>query len=120
MTAEDLLLAVVGPCAAGKSTLIEGLRQHGYQARHVAQEHSYVQEMWKLLTSPDYLIYLDVSYQVSKQRTDSTWQETIFNRQIERLAHARDHADLIIQTDDLEPEEVLEQVLKFLGKIPDE
>jgi len=61
MTSDDLLLAVVGPCAAGKSTLIEGLRQHGYQARHVAQEHSYVPEMWKLLTSPDYLIYLDVS-----------------------------------------------------------
>jgi thymidylate kinase len=117
MTAESLRLAVVGPCAAGKSTLIEGLQQHGYEARHVAQEHSYVPAMWKLLASPDVLIYLDVSYQVSKQRTDSSWQEKIFNKQLERLSHAREHADLIINTDQLSPQEVLDQVLDYLGGV---
>lgn len=115
MTSHSLRLAVVGPCAAGKSTLIEGLKRHGYQARHVAQEHSYVPEMWKLLASPDVLIFLDVSYQVSKQRTDSSRQEKIFNKQLERLSHAREHADLTIQTDQLSPEEVLDQVLGYLG-----
>ena len=52
-------IGVVGPCAAGKTTLIAGLRNHGYTAKHIAQEHSYVPAMWQLLTNPDILIYLD-------------------------------------------------------------
>lgn len=116
MKAERPLLAVVGPCAAGKSTLISYLTQQGFPARHVAQEHSYVPDMWQRLASPDYLIYLDVSYQVSKARTDSTWQEAIYKKQVKRLAHAREHADLVLCTDNLTPEEVAEQVLEFLNR----
>ncbi len=56
------LIGVVGPCAAGKTTLVSGLRQAGYEVRHIAQEHSYVADMWKRLTNPDILIYLHVSY----------------------------------------------------------
>lgn len=110
------VIAVVGPCAAGKTTLISGLKDHGIQARHVAQEHSYVPQMWELLVDPDYLIYLDVSFPVSRERTDSNWQETIFNKQVARLGHARDHADLIINTDQKSPEEILTSVLEFLDR----
>lgn len=108
------VIAVVGPCAAGKTTLISGLRDRGYLVRHIAQEHSYVPQMWELLVNPDYLIYLDVTYQVSKERTDSTWQETIFNKQVNRLRHARDHADLIINTNQISPEQVLTSAIEFL------
>lgn len=110
------MIAVVGPCAAGKSTLVSALIELGYSAKHVAQEHSYVPEMWQILVSPDILIYLDVSFPVSRQRTGSTWQESIFNKQISRLTHAREHADLILNTDTHQPEEILELVKDFLER----
>jgi thymidylate kinase len=110
MSSEKLLIAIVGPCAAGKSTLADSLDYLDCTFRQVAQEHSYVQEMWKLFTNPDFLIYLDVSYSVSIARSKNSWKEEIFNKQIERLQHARENADLYIQTDQLEPEEITRQV----------
>ncbi len=111
MKDEEPVFGVVGPCAAGKSTLVKELLSKGYQARHIAQEHSYVQDMWKQITNPDILIYLDVSYEISIQRTDSNWSKVIYDNQIQRLIHAKKHADLIIETDDLTPEKVLELVI---------
>ncbi len=116
MTSQALVLGIVGPCAAGKSTLIAQLRLLGYQAKHIAQEHSYVQDMWAQIARPDYLIYLDVSFEVSKLRTGSDWYWQIYDNQIQRLAHAREHADLYIQTDDKTPNEVLQLVLAELEK----
>lgn len=110
----DLRIGVVGPCAAGKSTLIAGLRLRGYQAKHIAQEHSYVQDMWQRLTNPDVLIYLDASYPVTLQRRKLNWTEAEYLVQIDRLAHARQHADLRINTDSLAPEEVVERVIQWL------
>lgn len=120
MKARQLVIAVVGPCAAGKTTLIAGLEAHGYSARHVAQEHSYVPDMWRKLTDPDVLIYLDVSYPVSKRRTDSSWQSITFNKQLDRLVHAREHADLLIETDELAPDQVLQVTLKYLEEMTHE
>jgi len=34
-------IAVVGPCGAGKSILADALRENGYDARQIAQEHSF-------------------------------------------------------------------------------
>jgi cytidylate kinase len=110
----DLKIGIVGPCAAGKSTLIAGLRLRGFQAKHIAQEHSYVKDMWRRLTNPDVLIYLDVSYPVSLRRRKLDWNEAEYQVQIDRLAHARQNADLIIDTDPLQPEEVVERVLRFI------
>ena len=107
-------IGVVGPCAAGKSTLITALRQRGYSARHIAQEHSYVQDMWRRLTNPDLLIYLDVSYTLTIQRRRIDWTQAEYQIQLERLHHARQHADFYLNTDDLTPEQVLESVLKFI------
>jgi guanylate kinase len=108
------LVGVVGPCGAGKSTLITGLERHGYACRHIAQEHSYVQAMWQRVAKPDILIFLDASFPVSTARRKLDWQKTDHEEQYRRLAHARQHADLVVDTDALIPEQVLQKVLDFL------
>jgi dephospho-CoA kinase len=109
-------IGVVGPCAAGKTTLIAGLRQLGYQAKHIAQEHSYVPYMWQRLTNPDVLIFLDVSFALTLQRRKLDWTEAEYLEQQRRLEHARRHANLVLDTDGLSPEQVLQRVLQFLGE----
>jgi thymidylate kinase len=118
MNPESPVIGVVGPCAAGKSTLVGQLRSRGYLVRHIAQEHSYVPDMWKQIARPDILIYLDVTFDVSRQRTGSSWSQDIYGNQIQRLMHARQNADLYIKTDELTPEQVLEMVLDHLEARP--
>ena len=108
------LIGVVGPCGAGKSTLVAGLEKHGYACRHIAQEHSYVPDMWQLITQPDILIYLDASFAVSTARAKLNWLEKDYTEQLKRLAHAREHANLFIETDELTPEAVIQKALNFL------
>ena len=108
------LIGVVGPCGSGKSTLIEGLERHGYACRHIAQEHSYVQSMWQVISKPDLLIYLSASFIVSTVRRQLNWQEKEYAEQLRRLTHARQHAHLIVDTDDLTAAQVLQTVLDFL------
>jgi cytidylate kinase len=112
---KDLLIGVVGPCGAGKSTLIDGLARLGYHTRHIAQEHSFVKDMWKRLTNPDILIFLDASYATTCQRRELNWTEADWQEQQQRLSHARAHADLYVETDSLSREEVLGKVAKFLA-----
>ena len=117
MTASNsFLIGVVGPCGAGKSTLIEGLDERGYATRHIAQEHSYVRDMWQRITNPDVLIFLQVSFTVSLERRPMNWNESEYNEQQHRLSHALEHADLVLDTDQLSIQEVLEQVINFLEK----
>jgi deoxyadenosine/deoxycytidine kinase len=109
------VIGIVGPCAAGKSTLVSALIKYGYpQVRHIAQEHSYVPYMWQRIAKPDLLIFLDVSYPLTLSRRKMNWTEAEYAEQIFRLRHARQHANLIIQTDNLPPSEVLHQVITFL------
>jgi len=110
------LIGVVGPCAAGKSTLIAGLTRLGYRSRHIAQEHSYVKDMWQRLTDPDVLVFLDASYPTTCQRRKLDWTEADWQEQQQRLRHAREHADLYLDTDKLPAEEVLEQVVEFVRR----
>ena len=109
-----ILIGVVGPCGSGKSTLIAGLEHAGFRCRHIAQEHSYVQYMWKRITNPDLLIYLNSSFEVSTQRRKLNWNEAEYKEQLRRLAHARGHAHLIIETDNLSPVEVLQRALGYI------
>lgn len=115
MSNKGNFIGVVGPCSAGKSTLIAGLNQYGYLARHIAQEHSYVPDMWRRLANPRLLVFLDVSYRVSMQRRQLDLTESDFDEQNKRLSHARTHTDLYIHTDDLTPQVVLRQVIEFIN-----
>ncbi len=108
------LIKVVGPCAAGKSTLTNRLRALGYNARQIAQEHSEVPDMWRRLHPPDILIYLDASDETILHRRPKETLPALLPRQRRRLAHARAHADLVVVTDDLTPDEVLARVVAFL------
>jgi cytidylate kinase len=110
------LIGVVGPCASGKSSLIAGLTRMGYRARHIAQEHSYVKDMWQRLTKPDILIFLDATHQTTCWRRRLDWTEAEWQEQQYRLRHARANADLYLDTDTLTIEEVLRQVMEFIGK----
>ncbi|MGD8633774.1 MAG: hypothetical protein PVF85_09415 [Anaerolineales bacterium] len=111
------LIAVVGPCASGKTTLVEALIARGYNARQVAQEHSYVPSMWEKLTKPDLLIYLDAPYETCTKRKNLNWSQSEYLVQIERLAHARKHCDLYIQTENISPEDVTQAALELINSI---
>ena len=115
VAAESYLIGLVGPCSAGKSTLAKQLRAAGYRVKEIRQEHSGVPDMWLRITNPDLLIYLDVSMDVGAQReglaAPSSWwvEEREF-----RLAHAREHCDLYVDTTGLTPGEVFDAVRVFL------
>jgi hypothetical protein len=111
------LIGVVGPCGSGKTTLIAGLEQQGYACRHIAQEHSHVQAMWQIISKPDILIYLKSSFETSTARRKLDWQEKDYNEQLRRLGHAREHAHIVLQTDDLSPEDILKKALDSLHKL---
>jgi ABC-type cobalamin/Fe3+-siderophores transport system ATPase subunit len=108
------LIGLVGPCSAGKSTLIRNLQRKGYICRHIAQEHSYVPQMWHKIVNPLVLIYLDVSYEVSIQRRPLNLTPAEFDEQKKRLRHAYQNADIYLFTDPLSPEEVFSKVLATL------
>ena len=110
------LIGIVGPCGSGKSTLFDGLEKHGYTCRHIAQEHSFVQDMWQVIAKPELLIYLNASFSVSTARAKLDWQEKDYDEELRRLAHAREHANLLIETDELTPEQVLQKALDFLQR----
>ncbi len=117
MSRKDLKIGIVGPCAAGKTTLTNGLLNNGYNAKQIAQEHSYVQDMWERMTHPDILLYLDVSYSYTMKRRNLNWSIQEYNTQVDRLRHAREHADININTNSLSPQDVLNQVMKFLDSV---
>ncbi len=113
-----LKIAIVGPCAAGKSTLRQVLEAAGYeQVSNPAQEHSYVADMWQKVTRPEVLIYLDVDYPAARQRRPQEDRgEQGVAEQKKRLAHARRHADLYIDTNPIDAAETAARVLAFLDK----
>lgn len=113
------LIGIVGPCGSGKSTLLAGLEREGFRCRHIAQEHSYVKTMWQVITNPAMLIYLKCSFENSTARRKLNWSPADHSEQLGRLSHALEHADLVIDTDEISSEEVLARALSFLrSKIP--
>jgi deoxyadenosine/deoxycytidine kinase len=108
------LIGIVGPCGSGKSTLINELEKRGYRCRHIAQEHSYVKHMWQVISKPDLLIFLECSFENSTSRRKLNWVPADHEEQQRRLSHARTHADLIIDTNLLNSDEVLTQALTYL------
>lgn len=109
------LIGIVGPCSAGKSALARKLRAAGHEVREIRQEHSVTPTMWQRFARPDILIYLDVNVDVAAQREGLTEPSTWWAEEREfRLAHAREHCDLYIDTSPLSPEAVLGRVQQFL------
>lgn len=109
-------IGVVGTCGTGKSELITRLRKQGFDAHHIAQEHSYAPNMWQLVTNPDFLIYLRVSYPETLRRKNFNFSLEEYREQLDRLQHAGAHADMVIDTDILSPDQVFEIILSKLKK----
>lgn len=115
-------VAVVGPDAAGKTELVKRLRAVGYNARPCAQEHSYVPDMWRRISQPDFLVYLDARLETIARRRRIDWGQERLDALNARLAHARAHCDFYLATDDLSPAEVVAEVqaaLSAAGILPD-
>lgn len=109
------LVKVVGVSAAGKSTLARALRAAGYDARPISQEHSGAPTLWKQFGVPRVLIYLDVSLEAQRtRRTDVVWSAENRSDEVARLANARTHADLVIDTSGQGGADVLAIALAFL------
>ncbi len=110
-------IALVGPCGAGKSTLCAKLRGLGYDCREPAQEHSWVPDMWRRLTRPDVLIFLDATAEtIARRQHRDDWFDGYLAEEHRRLSHARSHCHLYLPTDDLTPDQVLARVLAFLSE----
>lgn len=118
----DLQVVVVGPCAAGKSTLVGNLRPRGYKIKACAQEHSFIPQLWAKLAKADILIFLDAALPtIARRQKRDDWTQAALDEQHQRLAHAHARCDLYLSTDSLTREQVAEQVERFLqerGIIP--
>ena len=114
---KELIIGIVGPCKSGKTVLKRNLQPLGFTIRHIAQEHSYVPDMWQKIANPDILVYLDVSFETTLRRSSLSWNQSEYDEQLRRLHHAKQNADLIIQTDGLTPTEIKDLVVKFINKI---
>ncbi|HRW06634.1 MAG TPA: hypothetical protein P5121_16130 [Caldilineaceae bacterium] len=109
------LIKVVGISASGKSTLVKALRQRGYRARPVSQEHSNVPSLWQQFEEPEILIHLDIVLEAQqKRRPDVSWDQRALREEKARLAEAQGHANLKINTSDQTSESVLKIALTFL------
>lgn len=112
------LIKVVGISGSGKSTLVRCLREHGYDARPVSQEHSDIPDLWQHFERPYALIYLSVNVQAQKERRPhGDWTYLGLVQERNRLASALDAADIRIDTSRLSPEQVCEIAIRFLNQI---
>jgi cytidylate kinase len=75
--------------------------------------------MWRRLTNPDVLVFLDASYPTTCQRGQLDWTESEWQEQQHRLRHARENASLYLDTDNLLSEQVLERVVQFVRQTED-
>jgi RNase adaptor protein for sRNA GlmZ degradation len=111
------IIKVVGISGSGKSTLVRALRQSGYDARPVSQEHSNVATLWQQFDRASFLIFLYASLEDQVvRRQDVTWSAPAHQEEMRRLAHAREHADLRIDTGKMSPSEVYKLTISYLTR----
>ncbi len=114
-SAESRKIVVVGPCAAGKSTLVTALRELGYDAHVSGQEHSEIAMLWQH-SQPDVLIALGVDMSAVRDRRGGSWPEWLHDLQVQRLAVASRAANLAIDTTRLSPQTVVARVVAYLER----
>jgi guanylate kinase len=108
-------IVVVGPCASGKTTLVDNLRPRGYEIKSCVQEHSFTPDLWKRFSKADVLIFLDAQLStIAARQNRSDWTHARLDAQRERLEHAREHCDYYLQTDDLNRDQVADAVEAYL------
>jgi hypothetical protein len=111
---ESPRIVVVGPCASGKSTLVDALQARGYDAHVSAQEHSAIASLWQH-TDPDILIALEVDISAVRTRRADDWPEWLHDLQVQRLQAASEAADLTIDTTELNPDGVIDRAVAYLA-----
>lgn len=94
-----------------------GLAERGFVARQIAQEHSYVPNMWQVITKPDILIYLDASFETCTERKGFHWTMGEYQEQLKRLKHARQNCQIRVDTTDLDQQAVVRSVTEQLQKL---
>lgn len=108
--ANHLLIGVVGNCVSGKTTLVQGLKQAGYQAVNIPQEHSVTPRFWRKF-NVDFLVFLTCTLATAQVRRKIPWGQIRLDQQAAILADARAHCQLHLPTDDYTIEEVLQLVI---------
>jgi nucleoside-triphosphatase THEP1 len=108
-------VVVVGPCASGKTTLVDRLRALGVDAWVSGQEHSAVRNLWRRL-DPDVLIALELDLATLRSRRSPSWPQTIYDVQLERLREAFAGADVVINTAVLTEDEVVNKAVNVLER----
>ncbi len=110
-------IVVIGPCASGKTSLTSRLQRLGYDALACGQEHSEIAELWKH-QQPDVVIGLRIGIDTLRRRRSSEWPETLYDRQMVRLASGFRNADLMVDCDDIDQDAVANQVVGWLREHP--
>ena len=109
-------VTVIGPCASGKTTLVEHLQALGFDAWATAQEHSGVPDLWNH-QHPDALIGLRTDLETIRQRRGESWPQSIYDAQMARLQTAYQSAGLIVDTSISSEEESLRAALAYLKEV---
>jgi GTPase SAR1 family protein len=103
-------IVVVGPCASGKTTLVENLQKRGYDAVVCGQEHSEIPNLWQR-SNPDVLVALMVGIETIRDRRGQDWPASIYRTQLDRLERAFVSATVTVDTSENSIEKTLEIVL---------
>lgn len=110
-------IVVVGPCASGKSTLANQLRELGHDVRVSGQEHSSIRNLWRKIDH-DVLVALEIDLDTVRARRSPSWPEDVYQRQQDRLRDAYAAADIVIDTATASPDEAVRLVLEVIGGDP--
>lgn len=107
------LIVVVGNCCSGKTTLVNNLQIKGFNAYSCLQEHSAAPRMWQR-RNPDIMVLLSCTVETAQRRREIAWGMDRWLRQRQILQNALENADLVIKTDELSIEEVVERAVQYI------